>query len=75
MDSKKNFKVRCDHSSVIDTLLECVREIAVTLQHTPVMVLETVNKFGDQQLHLDVHCDELVEKHLRENSMIRGLAS
>jgi len=39
------------------------------------MVLETVNKFGDQQLHLDVHCDELVEKHLRENPMIRGLAS
>lgn len=75
MDVKTNFKIRCDHSSVIETILECVKEISITLQHTPVIVLETVNKFGDQQLHLDVHCDELVEKHLKENPLIRGLAS
>jgi fructose-1,6-bisphosphatase len=39
------------------------------------MVLETVNKFGDVQLQLDVHCDELIEKHLRQNPLVRGLAS
>lgn len=60
MDIKKPFKIRCEHSSVIETLLDAVREITIVLQHTPVMVLETRNKFGDQQLHLDVHCDEIV---------------
>jgi fructose-1,6-bisphosphatase len=60
MDTSKDFKIRCDHSSVLESLLSAVREITITLQHTPVMVLETVNKFGDQQLHLDVHCDEIV---------------
>jgi fructose-1,6-bisphosphatase len=38
-------------------------------------VLETVNKFGDQQLHLDVHCDEVVQKHLALNPSVRGIAS
>lgn len=75
MDKTKQFKIRCEHSSVIETILDSIREITVILQHTPVMVLETVNKFGDQQLHLDVHCDEIVEKYARENPSIRGLAS
>jgi len=75
MDSTKNFKIRCDHSSIIDSLLDCIREITIILQHSPVIVLETVNKFGDQQLHLDVHCDEVVEKHMRDNDLVRGIAS
>lgn len=65
MDTKTDFKIRCEYSSVLESLLEAVKEITVTLQHTPVVVLETVNKFGDQQLHLDVHCDEVVQKHLQ----------
>jgi hypothetical protein len=60
MDSCKNFKIRCDHTSIIESILDSVKEISITLQHTPVVVLETFNKFGDQQLHLDVHCDEIV---------------
>lgn len=45
------------------------------MQHTPVLALETVNKFGDQQLQLDVKCDEIVEKHLSTNTQVRGIAS
>lgn len=74
MDTK-SFKIRCSYSSVIESILNAIVEITVTLQHTPVIVLETVNKFGDQQLHLDVHCDEVVQKHLAQNPSVRGIAS
>jgi fructose-1,6-bisphosphatase len=56
-------------------LLEASKEIAEFLRHSPVIVLETINKFGDQQLHQDIKCDELVEKHLRKNPLIKGFAS
>ena len=39
------------------------------------MKLETENKFGDQQLHQDVHCDGVVEKFLRKNPEVKGFAS
>ena len=74
MDTK-SFKIRCSYSSVIESILNAIVEITVTLQHTPVIVLESVNKFGDQQLHLDVHCDEVVQKHLAQNPSVRGIAS
>ena len=54
-------------SSVIHTLLDASIEISNFLRHSPVVVLKTINKFGDQQLHQDVKCDEIVEKHLRKN--------
>lgn len=39
MDSSKNFKIRCDHSLVIDSILDSIKEITIVLQHTPVVVL------------------------------------
>lgn len=75
MNGKTAFKLRCEHSTVIQTLLDAVKNIAKVLEITPVMVLETFNKFGDQQLHLDVQCDEIVEKFLKENPLVRGCAS
>lgn len=38
-------------------------------------MLESVNQFGDQQLMQDVHCDELVEKHMRLNESVKSIAS
>ena len=64
----EGFTVKCEYWSVLNTILDAVKDIADALQHTPVMKLETKNTFGDEQLHQDVHCDELVEKHLRLNS-------
>lgn len=61
--------------SVLNSILESVREIAYFLQHSPIVKLETENKFGDQQLHQDVHCDELVERYLRKNPQVKGFAS
>ena len=57
---KENFPINCQEASVLRTILSAIREISVALQHSPVVVLETTNKFGDQQLHQDVHCDEIV---------------
>jgi len=37
--------------------------------------LESQNIFGDQQLHQDIACDEIVEKHLKNNSLVKGFAS
>lgn len=53
MDNKK-FKIRCDHSTIIESLLDAIKEIGYVLQHTPVVTLESKNLFGDIQLHLDV---------------------
>lgn len=37
--------------------------------------LETHNKFGDKQLIQDVMTDQLVEKYLRANDLVKGFAS
>lgn len=57
---EQEYKINCDHWNILETILNAVKEISVALQHTPVIKLESFNKFGDEQLHQDVHCDELV---------------
>lgn len=49
-------------SRVIRSLLDCCAQIRVELMNTPVKKLASQNKFGDQQLELDIVCDNLVEK-------------
>jgi fructose-1,6-bisphosphatase len=47
----------------------------VLLRHSPVIVLESQNKFGDTQLQQDVHADEIIERHLKKNKLVKGFAS
>ena len=60
---------------VLTTLLSASAHISRFLRSSPTVVLDTSNAFGDQQLHQDVYCDELVEKYLNSNPAIRGFAS
>lgn len=69
------FPSNLPESSLIHTLLAAIKEISKSLEHSPVVQLESKNKFGDLQLHQDIHTDQIVEKHLRENPTIRGFAS
>lgn len=62
-------------ASVLQTILDATAEIAVFLRHSPIIALESTNKFGDTQLKQDVHCDEIIEKHLKKNHLIKGFAS
>lgn len=39
------------------------------------VVMESTNLFGDQQLHQDIKCDEIVEKHLKGNALVKAFAS
>jgi sedoheptulose-bisphosphatase len=45
------------------------------LRHSPIIKLESTNQFGDEQLHQDVHCDAVIEKHLERNHLVKGFAS
>jgi len=47
-------------SSVIRSILDACMEISNFLRHSPIVKLETVNLFGDTQLHQDVKCDEII---------------
>ena len=62
-------------STVILTILQAWQEVSTFLRNSPVISLESTNLFGDQQLHQDVICDEIIEKHLRQNPLIKGFAS
>jgi sedoheptulose-bisphosphatase len=62
-------------ASVIQTILDASAEVATFLRHSPIIVLESTNKFGDTQLQQDVHADDIIEKHLRKNPLIKGFAS
>ncbi len=61
--------------SVIQTILDAANEISSFLRHSPIFKLETSNDFGDEQLHQDVHCDEIIEKHLKLNPLVKAFAS
>ena len=50
-------------------------EISNFLRHSPIVKLETVNLFGDTQLHQDVKCDEIIQNHLKLNPLVIGYAS
>lgn len=50
-------------------------EISTFIRHSPIVELETSNAFGDQQLHQDIRCDEIIEAHLRKNQEVKGFAS
>lgn len=62
-------------ASVIQTILDATAEVALFLRHSPIIALESTNKFGDTQLKQDVHADEIIEKHLKKNPLIKGFAS
>lgn len=64
-----------DVPSVVQTILNAANEISSFLRHSPIFKLETSNDFGDQQLHQDVHCDQIIEKHLRLNPLVKAFAS
>lgn len=64
-----------DDASVILSILDASREISYFLRHSPIIALESVNKFGDQQLHQDVECDLIIEKHLKKNPKVKFFAS
>jgi fructose-1,6-bisphosphatase len=61
--------------TVIESILDACVEISAFLRHSPVFKLESCNLFGDKQLHQDVQCDDIIEKHLRKNSLVKGFAS
>lgn len=47
-------------ASVIQTILDATAEVALFLRHSPIIALESTNKFGDTQLKQDVHADEII---------------
>lgn len=49
-------------NSILETLLECSLEISELMENTPVHKAGSTNVFGDEQLHLDVDSDNLIEK-------------
>ena len=64
------------------TILQCSQEISELMENTPVHKAGSTNVFGDEQLHLDVDSDNLIEKvqpystqHLRENEHYHALLS
>lgn len=64
-----------DEGSVVQSILNACMEISSFLRHSPIVKLETSNLFGDEQLHQDVQCDEIIEKHLKLNPLVKGYAS
>jgi len=50
-------EVKGEASSVLQSILDAAQEISAFLRHSPIVVLETQNAFGDTQLHQDIHCD------------------
>ena len=62
-------------ASVVQSILDACMEISAFLRHCPIFKLETCNAFGDEQLHQDVQCDDIIEKHLRNNASVKGFAS
>lgn len=61
--------------SIIQSILNAANEISYFLRHSPIFKLETSNDFGDQQLHQDVECDLIIEKHLKLNPLVKAFAS
>jgi sedoheptulose-bisphosphatase len=59
----------------VQTILDASRAVSLFIRHSPIIALESTNKFGDLQLHQDVRCDEIIEEHLRKNPEVRGFAS
>ena len=51
-------------NGVYETIFQCCTEITLLMRETIVLTLESINKFGDTQLHLDVEADNLIEKVL-----------
>lgn len=68
-------EIKGEASSVLQSILDASQEISAYLRHSPIVVLETQNLFGDTQLHQDVHCDEIIEKHLKKNPEVKAFAS
>lgn len=64
-----------EEASVIQTILKSAEEVSFFIRHSPIVKLESFNNFGDQQLHQDVVCDEIVEKHLKANNTVKFFAS
>lgn len=67
--------IKGEASSVIKSILDATQEICRFLRHSPIIVLESSNEFGDTQLHQDVHSDEIIEKHLRKNPEVKAFGS
>jgi fructose-1,6-bisphosphatase len=61
--------------SVVKSILDACVEISAFLRHSPIVKLETFNLFGDEQLHQDIVCDGIIEKHLKLNQLVKGFAS
>lgn len=43
----ESYKIDCPHWSVINTILDSIKDISQSLRNTPVVKLDTVNMFGD----------------------------
>lgn len=71
----KKLELEGEAASVIQSILDAANEISAFLRHSPIVKLETSNDFGDEQLHQDVHCDEIIEKHLIKNKSVMAFAS
>lgn len=51
-----------DIASIIETILLCSLEISDMMENTAVHKAGSTNAFGDEQLHLDMDSDNLIEK-------------
>jgi len=50
-----------EEASVLLTILDASKEISYFMRHSPIYEVGSTNKFGDQQLHQDIKCDEIIE--------------
>jgi len=49
-------------NSLLETILQCSQEISELVENTAVHKAGSTNVFGDEQLHLDVDSDKIIEK-------------
>lgn len=59
---KEDYSSNPEVNSIIQTLLVCSLEISDLMENTIVHKIGSTNAFGDEQLHLDVESDNLIEK-------------
>lgn len=73
-DYLKESGVSTELASVLNTLADCVKQIAKTIDGTDTTKTGTKNVFGEEQIALDVFSNKLIIDNLKNNSEV-GLVS